>query len=126
MEPINSDPCIHYSEIPESAYFDPDEHPEDTLKSFEEFMKVFSVHYDAQNPDSPKVWLESAIERWKILHTTEAIPNPKPNLDQYDKICLDWRAKDKVSKLLGMFSSHKLYEDWCIAEPDESARDKAK
>ena len=107
-------------------YFDPDEHPEDTLKSFDEFVKVFSLRYDAQYPDPPKVSLESAIERWKITNTTETIQNPKPDLDQYDKICSGWRAKDKVTKLLGMFSSHKLYEDWCIAEPEGSARDKAK
>ena len=50
----------------------------------------------------------------------------KPDLDQYDKICLDWKAKDKVTKLLGMFSSHKLYEDWCVAEPDESRRTNVK
>ena len=80
-------------------YFDPDEHPEDTLKSFEEFVKVFGLRYDAQYPDPPKVSLESAIERWKITHTTADDPNPKPNIDQYDKICLDWRAKDKVTKL---------------------------
>lgn len=107
------------------VYFDPDEHPEDTLKSFDEFIKVFGLRYDAQYPDPPKVSLESAIERWKISHTTETVPNPKPSLEEYDKICLEWRSKDKVIKLLGMFSSHKLYEDWCIAEPDETKRGKA-
>ena len=104
------------------VFFDPDEHQEDTLKAFDEFTKIFSLRYDAQYPDPPKVSLESAIERWKLSNGTEA----RPSLDQYDKICLDWRAKDKVTKLLGMFSSHKLYEDWCVAESDESKRTNAK
>ena len=34
----------------------------------------------------------------------------------------EWKDKDKVKKLLGMFSSHRLYEDWCVAEPDGGAR----
>ena len=57
--------------------------------------------------------------------TTEDSP-PKPTLDQYDLICLEWKQKDKVAKLLGMFSSHKLYEDWCVAESDETKRASAK
>ena len=35
------------------VYFEPDEHPEDTLKSFDEFIKVFGLRYDAQYPDPP-------------------------------------------------------------------------
>ena len=31
-----------------------------------------------------------------------------------------------MTKLLGMFSSHELYKDWCIVEPDGLARDKAR
>ena len=103
-------------------YFDHDEHPEDTLKTFEEFIKIFSLRYEAQYPDPPKVSLESAIQRWKVTNTTTEHPTPTPNIEQYDKITMEWRDKDKVKKLLGMFSSHKLFEDWCIAEPDENAR----
>ena len=33
-----------------------------------------------------------------------------------------WKAKDKVDKVLGMFSSQRLYEDWQLAEPDEDSR----
>ena len=110
----------------QQVFFNPDDHPEDTLKAFEEFTKIFNLRYDAQYPDPPKVSLEAAIERWKVTNTTDAKPNPKPNLEQYDKICSDWKQKDKVAKLLGMFSSHKLYEDWCVAQPDENERAKAK
>ena len=105
-----------------NIFFDPDEHPEDTLKSFEEFISVFSLRYEAQYPDPPKVSLESAIQRWKIANTTDVKQTPTPSIDQYDSICAEWKEKDKVKKLLGMFSSHKLYEDWCIAEPNENVR----
>ena len=37
-----------------TVYFDPDEHPEDTLKAFEEFIKKFSLRYEAQFPDPQK------------------------------------------------------------------------
>ena len=109
-----------------NIFFDPDEHPEDTLKAFEEFIKVFSLRYEAQYPDPPKVSLESAIQRWKVVNTTEQNKTPTPSVDEYDKICIEWKEKDKVKKLLGLFSSHKLYEDWCIAEPSESVRLNAK
>ena len=68
------------------VYFDPDQHPEDTLKAFEEFIKIFQLRYNAQYPDPPKVSLEAAIERWKIANTTDDIPQPKPSLDEYDEI----------------------------------------
>ena len=110
----------------QQVFFNPDDHPEDTLKAFEEFTKIFNLRYDAQYPDPPKVSLEAAIERWIVTNATEAKPKPKPNLEQYDKICSDWKQKDKVAKLLGMFSSHKLYEDWCVAQPDENERAKTK
>ena len=113
-------------ELQSKIFFDPDEHPEDTLKAFEEFIKVFSLRYEAQYPDPPKVSLELAIQRWKVLNTTETNTSPNPTVDQYDKISSEWKEKDKVKKLLGMFSSHKLYEDWCIAEPNESTRLNAK
>lgn len=103
-------------------FFDPDQHPEDTLKAFEDFIKIFHLRYEAQYPDPPKVSLEAALQRWKVAQTSDQNPDPKPTVDQYDKICIEWRDKDKVKKLLGIFSSHKLYEDWCIAEPDEVKR----
>ena len=108
-----------------NIFFNPDEHPEDTLKAFEVFIKVFVLRYNAQYPDPPKVSIEAAINRWKITNTTDLIPNPTPTVAQYDTICDEWKSKDKVAKILGMFSSQKLYDDWCVAEPNEATRNSA-
>jgi len=51
-------------------FFDPDEHPDQTLKAFEEFILDFSLRYEALYPDPPKVSLESAIQRWKYKQKT--------------------------------------------------------
>ena len=91
-----------------TIYFDHDEHPEDTLKAFEEFIKKFSLRYEAQFPDPPKVSLETAIQRWKVTSATADNLSPTPDVEQYDKITLEWkdRVKDKVKKL------HSLYIDF--------------
>ena len=107
------------------VYFDPDDYPNDTLKSFKEFAKVFELRYNAQYPDLPKMSLDAAINRWEIVNITADNATPTPTADQYDEICEKWRSKDQVAKVLGMFSSHKLYEDWCIAEPGVDERKKA-
>jgi len=52
-------------------YLDPDQHPEDTLKSFEEFTQVFELRYVAQYPDPPKVSMDAAIARWKFANATQ-------------------------------------------------------
>ena len=52
-------------------YFDLDEHPENTLKAFQEFVERFQLRYDALYPDLPKVSLEAAIERWNIMEETQ-------------------------------------------------------
>ena len=103
-------------------YFNPEQHPEDTLKAFEEFTQTFELRYDAQYPDPPKVSLDAAIERWKYANATTDTTQPKPSLAQYDQIRDNWRACDKVAKLLGMFSSNRLYMDWKVAQPDEGTR----
>jgi len=36
------------------------------------------------SPDPPRVSLDAAIERWKLLVATEQQPNPKPTVEQYD------------------------------------------
>ena len=69
------------------VYFVPDEHPEDTLNSFQEFTRTFELRYNAQYPDPPKVSLEAAISRWKVSNATEEVPDPKPSIGQYDVIC---------------------------------------
>ncbi len=48
----------------------------------------------------------------------------KPTVDDYDNIRDEWRSKDRVAKLLGIFSSKRLFADWKVAEPDESKRSK--
>ena len=66
-------------------------------------------------PEPHKSSLDSAMARWKIVNNVTV----QPNIDQYDEICASWKATDKVNKTLGMFSSARLHEDWCIAQPDE-------
>ena len=47
MERYNSNNKKPQSEI----FFDPSEHPDDTLKAFDEFIELFQLRYDAQFPD---------------------------------------------------------------------------
>ena len=103
----------------QKLYFDPDLHPDNTLKAFEDFIQLFQLRYDAQYPDPPKVSRDSAIQRWKYENTTTDVTDPKPTLVQYDQIIEDWKSKDKIAKLLGIFSSNRLYLHWCNAEPVE-------
>ena len=99
---------------------DPDLHPDDTLKAFNEFIQSFYLRYEAQYPDPPKVFIDAAIERWKLANDTA-----KPTLEQYDALRNEWRSKDRVAKFLGMFSSRRMYADWQAAEPDETKRTQA-
>ena len=110
----------------QQLFFDPEQHPEDTLKPFEEFTQIFELWYDAQYPDPPKVSIDAAIKRWKFANPTTDTSQPKPNLAQYDQIRDDWRACDKVAKLLGMFSSNRLFTDWKVIQPDEETWKNAK
>ena len=85
-------------------------------------MELFALRYNAQFPDPPKVSLDSALERWKIVNATERNPNLRPTLDQYDNINKDWQVKDRLAKFLGMFSSTRLHSDWQVTMPNEKAR----
>ena len=114
-----------HSSEPRSLFFDPDEHPDNTLKAFNEFTQMFELRYNAQYTDPPKVSIESAIERWKLINATQIQPNPKPSIVQYDLIRAEWRSKDRVTKFLGMFSSSRLYTDWQAALPNARDRDTA-
>ena len=98
----------------------PDQHPDDTLKDFNEFIQSFYLRYEAQYPDPPKVSIDAAIERWKLANDTA-----KPTLEQYDTLRNKWRSKDRVAKFLGMFSSRRMYADWQVAKPDETKRTQA-
>ena len=106
-------------------FFDPEQNPENVLKTFNDFTQMFELRYDAQYPDPPKVSMDSAIERWKFANGTEDNPNPRPSLAQYDQIRAEWRSRDRVAKFLGMFSSRNLYTDWLAAETSEAEREKA-
>ena len=83
-----------------SLFFDPDEYLENTLKAS----------------------LDYALKRWKIVIATERNPNPRPTLDQYDKIKEDWQAKDRLTKFLAMFSSTRLHSNWQVNMLHEKAR----
>ena len=106
-----------------TLYFDPDKHPEDTLKTFNEFCTTFTLRYNALYPDPPKVSLDAALRRWTIEHTTTEVPDPKPTLNEYDTVRNNWRSKDKVIKFLGLFSSNRFHSDWQAAQPDEIQRE---
>ena len=74
-------------------FFDPDDHPENTLKAFEEFIQRFELCYDALYPDPRKVLLEAAFEKWGIMEATPENPSPKPKLEQFEKD--DWICSSK-------------------------------
>ena len=105
--------------------FNPEDHPSDTLKSFDEFRTTFEFRYAAEFPDPPRVSMDAAIERWKVANTTTEITNPKPNLDEYDQIRDRWIQKDMVAKFIGLFSSQRLQGDWQAAEPNDDLRKQA-
>ena len=106
--------------LPQPAlYFDPDKHPDATLKAFNEFVESFELRYDALYPEPPKISLDAAIERWKLTQGDEKV---KLSGDQYDEIKDGIRSTDRVTKLLGLFSSKRLYQDWVTAEPVEKNR----
>ena len=48
--------------------------------------------------------------------------SPKPSLEQFDEICEQTKSGDKVSKFLGMYSSSRLYTDWCVTAPEKKTR----
>ncbi len=98
-----------------SLFFEPDHHPDDTLKSFVEFVQDYELRYSATYPDPPKVSLDSAIQRWKLGKDNKA-----PSVAEYDEIVEEWKSRDMVAKCLGIYSSRRLYSDWTIAEPVEA------
>lgn len=103
-----------------SLHFDPDHHPDDTLKAFHEFVQDFELRYEASYPDPPKVSLDTALERWRLTHEDQ-----KPTLEQYDNIIDEWKSKDRVSKFLGIYSSRRMFSDWKAALPGETDRKSA-
>ena len=101
-------------------HFDPDLHPDNTLKAFNDFLQDFELRYAASYPDPPKVSLDAAIQRWKITNGDK-----NPSVDEYDAIVEEWQSKDMISKLLGLYSSRRLFNDWKVAVPEEKIRKNA-
>ena len=108
-----------------TLFFDPDKHPEDTLKKFVDFCDSFVLRYNAMYPDPPKVSMDAAVARWKVENTTADVADPRPTIQQYDTLRDNWRARDKVTKFLGLFSSKRFQQDWIAAQPDSNIRDTA-
>eukprot|EP00111_Clytia_hemisphaerica_P017092 TCONS_00050618-protein len=100
-----------------SLFFDPDCHPDNTLKAFLEFTQDYELRYAAMYPDPPKVSLDSALQRWKLGND-----NKNPTMAEYDDIVDQWKAKDMVAKFLGIYSSRRLVSDWTMAMPTEKSR----
>ena len=99
-----------------NLHFDPDSHTKDTLKQFREFCRLLEFRYEAQFPDPPKTSMDAAVERWKAVNRTAELQDLRPDVDQYDTIRDEWRSKDMVAKVIGMFSSPRLASDWEAAE----------
>ena len=58
-----------------------------------------------------------------MMHSTQILVKYlRPSLVEYDAIRDAWRSQDKVMKLLGIFSSNRLFTDWKVAQPDENTR----
>ena len=104
----------------EKLYFDPDLQPESTLKKFSEFIETFRLQYETQYPDPPKVLMDAAIKKWKFCN-----PEKKVDLDAYDEIRPSCISHDMVTKVIGMFSSPRMYDDWQADLPNERNRQKS-
>ena len=110
----------------ETIFFDPAKHPNNTWKSFRSFCIRFELRYSAQFTDPPKTAIDSALQRWTLEHpAAQGEPEVKPTVQVFDRLKEEWKAKDKVAKVLGMFSAPRLYEDWLIAQPVAATRNNA-
>ena len=69
-----------------------------------------------------KVPMDAALQSWKFANATQEIHNPQPTLEDYGQIRDDWRYKDKVAKLLGMYSWKIMHSDQHMAKPEENLR----
>ena len=65
--------------------------------------------------------MDNAIEKWQLLKGDK-----KLDMDIYEQIRDEWMSKDKVAKVLGIFSSPRLNEDWEVAETEDAIRKKSK
>ena len=68
-----------------------------------EFAQDFELRYAASYPDPPKVSLDSAIQRWKLINDKKEL-----SLADYDSIVKEWTGRDMVAKCLGIYSSRRF------------------
>ena len=73
------------------VFFDPDKHPDATLKAFEEYIIDFGLLYDATYPEPPKSSMEMAILRWKASQDNKTA---EPDLKVLDDLRDNLREKD--------------------------------
>ena len=59
------------------------------------------------------------MERWRIVQEDS---KKRITLEEYDELKEGLRSVDRVTKLLGLYSSKRLYQDWMSAEPSEKKR----
>ena len=108
---------IHPRGVP-TLQFDPDSHPHSTLKAFNQFIEQYEFRYDAQFPEVQKHVLDAGIEKWKSENGNPATVTVAEKQAVKENI----QSRDKVKKLLGFFSSHRLQQDWKAAESNENNR----
>ena len=64
--------------------------------------------------------MDAAIKKWKFCN-----PEKKVDLDAYDEIRPSCISHDMVTKVIGMFSSPRMYDDWQADLPNERNRQKS-
>ena len=96
---------------PATIYFNPDNHPTDTWKAFRSFTNRFELRYGAQFTEPPRSAMDSAIQRWELQNPGDGDRKPIPTVQQFDAMKEEWKSKDKVLKVLGMFSSERGLND---------------
>ena len=89
---------------------------DNTLKKFKEFIQTYQLRYEALHSDSPKVSMDSAIQKWKLVN-----PESKLDMNLYGS---EWIHKDMAANFLGIFSLAITFDDRQKAITDERDRKK--
>ena len=98
--------CISYDTV----------YSNNTLKKFKEFIQAYQLRYEALHSDSPKVSMDSAIQKWKLVN-----PESKLDMNLYGS---EWIHKDMAANFLGIFSLAITFDDRQKAITDERDRKK--
>ena len=106
-------------------HFDPNKHPENMLKAFQELLQCFPLRWHTlPRPTKGLIWSSHRKVENQSGYTWKSIT--KPNLEQFDEMCEDTKLRDKIAKFLGMNSWSRLHTDWCMTVTTETARKSAK